>query len=239
MLKGDLGQPPGGWPEALQKKALKGEKRLDRAPRLAAQGRRSRGERPRTPRRSSGASSPRSRIRLLPDVSEGLLRLRRAQETYGPVRVLPTPTYFYGMKPGDEIFVDIEKGKTLVVRYQAIGETDERAWSPCSSNSTASRAASRCRTGPWRRRDGGAAQGRVHRSGQCRHVGAPMPGVVGDGGGGFRAGQKVKAGDVLLTIEAMKMETAHPCRARRHVAALAVLVKAGDQIDAKDLLVHQ
>ena len=49
-----------------------------------------------------------------------------AQETYGPVSVLPTPVYFYGMKAEDEIFVDIEKGKTLVIRCLAIGDADEK-----------------------------------------------------------------------------------------------------------------
>ncbi len=49
-----------------------------------------------------------------------------AQEAYGPVSVLPTPVYFYGMEPEDEIFVEIERGKTLVVRCLAIGETDEK-----------------------------------------------------------------------------------------------------------------
>ena len=49
-----------------------------------------------------------------------------AQETYGPVSVLPTPVYFYGMKPEDEIFVDIERGKTLVIRCLAIGDGDDK-----------------------------------------------------------------------------------------------------------------
>ena len=48
-----------------------------------------------------------------------------AQESYGPTEVLPTPTYFYGLPAGEEIAVELERGKTLVVRCQAIGETDE------------------------------------------------------------------------------------------------------------------
>ncbi len=51
-----------------------------------------------------------------------------AHETYGPTSVLPTPVYFYGLKPEEEIFVDLERGKTLVIVNQAISETDEKAW---------------------------------------------------------------------------------------------------------------
>ena len=83
---------------------------------------------------------------------------------------------------------------------------------------------------------GGAAAGAVRRkaeSGNDSHIGAPMPGVVSTLG--VTAGQAIKAGDVLLSIEAMKMETA--LHAERDGTVEEVLVKAGDQIDAKDLLV--
>jgi pyruvate carboxylase len=69
--------------------------------------------------------------------------------------------------------------------------------------------------------------------GNDMHVGAPMPGVISSVS--LVAGQAVKAGDVLLSIEAMKMETA--LHAERDGTVAEVLVKAGDQIDAKDLLV--
>ncbi len=65
------------------------------------------------------------------------------------------------------------------------------------------------------------------------HVGAPMPGVIS--AVPVAAGQEVKAGDVLVSIEAMKMETA--LHAERDGKIAEVLVRAGDQIDAKDLLV--
>ena len=70
-------------------------------------------------------------------------------------------------------------------------------------------------------------------AGNDAHVGAPMPGVVSTLA--VAAGQPVKAGDVLLSIEAMKMETA--LHAERDGTITEVLVRAGDQIDAKDLLV--
>ena len=70
-------------------------------------------------------------------------------------------------------------------------------------------------------------------AGNEAHVGAPMPGVISTLA--VAAGQAVKAGDVLVSIEAMKMETA--LHAERDGTIAEVLVKAGDQIDAKDLLV--
>jgi pyruvate carboxylase len=70
--------------------------------------------------------------------------------------------------------------------------------------------------------------------GNASHVGAPMPGSVASIA--VVAGQKVRAGDLLLTIEAMKMETG--LHADRTATVKAVHVHAGAQIDAKDLLVE-
>ena len=145
--------------------------------------------------------------------------------------MLPTPTYFYGMKPQDEIFVDIEKGKTLVVRCFAIGEVDEKGMVTVFFELN----------GQPRRvkvpdRVHGAGNGKARRKaepGNEAHLGAPMPGVVS--GVSVAAGQAVKAGDILLSIEAMKMETA--LHAERDGMVAEVLVRAGEQIDAKDLLV--
>jgi len=70
--------------------------------------------------------------------------------------------------------------------------------------------------------------------GDAKQIGAPMPGVISSLG--IKVGDKVVAGDVLLSIEAMKMETAIHAEADGIVAE--VTVKPGDQIDAKDLLVR-
>jgi len=70
--------------------------------------------------------------------------------------------------------------------------------------------------------------------GNPAHVGAPMPGVVASVT--VSTGQTVKEGDMLLTIEAMKMETG--IHAERDATVKAVHVQAGGQIDAKDLLVE-
>jgi len=154
-----------------------------------------------------------------------------ALETYGPVTVLPTPTYFYGMKAEDEVFVDIEKGKTLVIRCLAIGDADDKGMVTVFFELN----------GQPRRikvpdRAHGAAGGKARRkaeAGNEAHLGAPMPGVISSVA--VSAGQAVKAGDILLSIEAMKMETA--LHAERDGTIAEVLVAKGEQIDAKDLLI--
>ncbi|MCO5064616.1 MAG: pyruvate carboxylase [Rhizobiaceae bacterium] len=230
MLRGDLGQSPGGWPKDLQKKALKGDKPYT--------------ERPGSLLKPADLKASRADIeaKLGRKLSEYefaswlmypkvFTDFAAAQEAYGPVSVLPTLTYFYGMGAEDEVFVDIERGKTLVIRCLAIGDTDEKGMVTVFFELN----------GQPRRikvpdRAHGASNGKARRkaeAGNELHVGAPMPGVVSTLAVG--AGQAVKAGDVLLSIEAMKMETA--LHAERDGTIAEVLVHSGDQIDAKDLLV--
>ncbi len=230
MLRGDLGQSPGGWPAALQAKALKGDKPYTARPgSLLKPGnlKKSREEIEEKLGRKLSENEFASWL-MYPKVFSDFAA---AQETYGPVSVLPTPTYFYGMKPEDEIFVDIEKGKTLVIRCLAVGDVDDKGMVTVFFEVN----------GQPRRvkvpdRAHGAGNGKARRkaeAGNDAHVGAPMPGVVSTLA--VAAGQAVKAGDVLLSIEAMKMETA--LHAERDGTIAEVLVRTGDQIDAKDLLV--
>jgi pyruvate carboxylase len=230
MLRGDLGQPPGGWPKALQKKVLKGAEPSTARPGsllaeadLAAK----RAEAEEKTGRALNEFEFASWL-MYPKVFSDFAA---AIAEYGPVSVLPTPVYFYGMAPEDEIFVDIEKGKTLVIRCLALGDVDDKGMATVFFELN----------GQPRRvkvpdRIHGASVARERRKaepGNEAHVGAPMPGVVS--ALAVIAGQKVAAGDVLLSIEAMKMETA--LHAERDGTIAEVLVRAGDQIDAKDLLV--
>ena len=144
--------------------------------------------------------------------------------------MLPTPVYFYGLEPGDEILPDLEPGKTLVVRCQAIGETDEdgqvRVFFELNGQPRIIKV-------PDRAHGASAAERRKAEEGNADHVAAPMPGVIATLA--VKPGQAVTAGDVLLSIEAMKMETA--LHAERDGVIGEVLVATGTQIDAKDLLV--
>lgn len=229
MLRGDLGQSPGGWPAKLQKKVLKGEKPITVRPGSLL----------------PAADLAGSRMEIEEKLGRKLSEFEfaswlmypkvftdfaGAQESYGPVSVLPTPVYFYGMKPEDEIFVDIERGKTLVIRCLAVGEVDEKGMVTVFFELNGQPRRVKV---PDRAHGGSAKARRKAEPGNESHVGAPMPGVVSTLAVG--AGQAVKAGDVLLSIEAMKMETA--LHAERDGTIAEVLVRAGDQIDAKDLLV--
>jgi pyruvate carboxylase len=229
MLRGDLGQPPGGWPKALQRKVLKGEK-------------------PSTARPGSllgdadfAAQTAEAEKRLGRRIDDQELAsyllypkvftdFAGAQRKYGPVAVLPTPIYFYGMQVGDETNFAIETGKALVVRLQAVGEIDEegqvRVFFELNGQPRVVKVPNRAATGslpPRAKAD----------EGNDAHVAAPMPGAVTTIS--VKSGQPVNAGDVLLTMEAMKMETA--IHALRDSVIDKILVSPGQSVEAKDLLV--
>jgi pyruvate carboxylase len=150
---------------------------------------------------------------------------------YGPVRTLPTHTFFYGMEPGDEISAEIDPGKTLEIRLQALGETDEngevKAFFELNGQPRVIRVPNRLVKSTTAARPKAEA-------GNANHIGAPMPGVVASVAA--QVGQQVHEGDLLLTIEAMKMETG--LHAERDAVVKAVHVQPGGQIDAKDLLIE-
>ena len=230
MLKGDLGQPPSGWPEALQKKALKGDKPYTVRPgSLLA-------EADLVAERSAIETKLERKVDdfefasylMYPKV---FTDYALAAETYGPVSVLPTPAYFYGLKEGGELFAEIEKGKTLVVVNQAMTATDDKGMVTVFFELNGQ--PRRIKVPDRAHGASGSAVRRKAEPGNAAHVGAPMPGVISTVF--VSTGQAIKAGDVLVSIEAMKMETA--LHAEKDGTISEVLVRAGDQIDAKDLLV--
>ena len=156
-----------------------------------------------------------------------------AQGTYGPTSVLPTPVYFYGLPAGEEIYVEIERGKTLVVRCLAVGETNERGMVRVFFELNGQPRSIAVPTDRVHGASGAMTRAKAE-PGDPLQVGAPMPGVIS--GVSVETGQDVEAGDVLLSIEAMKMESAVHAESGGRVEE--VLVRAGDQIDAKDLLVR-
>jgi pyruvate carboxylase len=155
----------------------------------------------------------------------------RTQDRYGPTAVLPTPVYFYGLDQGEEIFAEIERGKTMVINYLGRAETNEkgqvRVFFDLNGQPRTITVPDRLKVGEIQVRAKAAL-------GDAKQLGAPMPGVIS--GLQVKVGDNVAAGDVLLSIEAMKMETAIHAEADGVVAE--VTVKPGDQIDAKDLLVR-
>jgi pyruvate carboxylase len=230
MMHGDLGQPPGGWPDPIRDKVLKGEEPITVRPGSLM-------EDEDLDARRAEASELLQETASDADLASYLMYPKvwtdfaAAQDIYGPTEVLPTPVYFYGLPAGEEIMVDLEKGKTMVIRCQAIGETDEegqvRVFFELNGQPRNVKV-------PDRLHGAGAAARRPKaEEGNENHVGSPMPGVVSTVA--VKEGQQVTAGDVLLSIEAMKMETA--LHADRDGTIAEITVKTGDQIDARDLLV--
>jgi pyruvate carboxylase len=231
MLRGNLGQPPGGFPPGLVKKVLK-----DKTPNTERPGKHLAPIDLESARKEAAAALDGQTIDnedlngylMYPKV---FLDYRTRHLSYGPVRTLPTKTFFYGMEAGEEISAEIDPGKTLEIRCQAIGDTDEngdvKVFFELNGQPRTVRVPNRMvksqTTGRAKAEDGNPCQ-----------IGAPMPGVVATVA--VKPGQKVREGDLLLTIEAMKMETG--IHAERAATVKAVHAQPGGQIDAKDLLVE-
>jgi pyruvate carboxylase len=229
LFRGDLGQPYGGFPPELQRKVLQGA-----APRTLRPGlemppadlERLRAEASEKAERAVTDRQFASYL-MYPKVFTDYAADRRR---YSDVAILPTPVFFYGMEPGQEIDVELERGKTLIVHYVTRSEPHEdgtrTVFFELNGQPRSVRVTDRSQTPkrpPQRKID----------PGNPRHIGAPMPGTVATVS--VTVGLRIKRGDVVVTIEAMKMEAA--VRAEVDGEVEQVLVQPGAQIDAKDLLV--
>ncbi len=231
MLKGNLGQPPGGWPEEIVSKVLKDEKPSTDRPGQHMAPVELETVRNRLSAELNGFTVDDEDLNGYLMYPKVFLDYMGRHRQYGPVRTLPTPTFFYGMQPGEEISVEIDPGKTLEIRLQAVGETDDAGEVKVFYELNGQPRVIRV---PNRAVKAKTASRPKAQEGNPLHVGAPMPGVVASLA--VTVGQKVNVGDMLLTIEAMKMETG--LHADRVGVVKAVHVTAGAQIDAKDLLVE-
>ena len=231
MMRGELSRPPGGFPEAIRRKVLKGEAPIEGRAGALMPARDLEADRAALAE-SLGREASDTELAswlMYPKVFTDFVA---AQALYGPTSALPTPVYFYGLAAGQEIHVEIERGKILVVRCLAVGETNERGMVRVFFELNGQ---PRSVSVPDRVHGAGDATLRAKADPDAPgDVGAPMPGVVS--GVTVEVGQTVEAGDVLLSIEAMKMESAVHAETGGTVAE--ILVRGGDQIDAKDLLIR-
>ena len=231
MMRGNLGQPPGGWPAGLQAKVLKGETPITDRPGAHLDDVDLEATRARLSQELEGKQIDDEDLNGYLMYPKVFLDYMGRHRLYGPVRTLPTRNFFYGMEPEQEISVEIAPGKTMEIRLLTLGETDEQGNIKVFFELNGQPRSIRV---PNRRVAGSAAVNPKADPGNDAHVGAPMPGVVASVG--VAAGQAVRQGDLLLTIEAMKMETG--IHADRDGKIRTVHVTAGQQIDAKDLLVE-
>jgi len=231
MMRGNLGQPPGGFPTAIVEKALKGEKPDTDRPGKHLPAVDLEQTRADLSAQLDGAEIDDEDLNGYLMYPKVFTDYRTRHGEYGPVRTLPTRTFFYGMEPGDEISAEIDPGKTLEIRCQAISETSEDGEAKVFFELNGQPRVVRITD----RKAKASAQSRPKAElGNPNHIGAPMPGVVASVA--VQPGAQVKEGDLLLTIEAMKMETG--IHAERDAVIKAVHVTPAAQIDAKDLMIE-
>jgi pyruvate carboxylase len=187
FLSGELGDPPGGWPEPFRTKALAGRKTKAPLAELSDD------------EREGLRKEPRATLNrlLFPGPTK---EFEESRQKYSDLSVLPTTLYLYGMEPGEEYEVDIEEGKRLLLGVQAISDPDERGYRTvmCTING---------QLRPVNVRDRSVAadvpaQEKADSS-KPGHVAAPFDGAVTVA---VEEGAQVGAGDTVATIEAMKME---------------------------------
>ncbi|MEM7144147.1 MAG: pyruvate carboxylase [Verrucomicrobiota bacterium] len=249
MLTGGLGWPDGGWPANVSRAILGPEQHRKARARYAAalrsekkRDRRSKSERAKSI--VSGMAKVRRELTnklkrqltdddvfshlMYPPIYEAF---RKHQTQYSDVSVLPSPTFFYGLKLGEEISVEIEPGKVLIIRLVSVGEAEKDGKRIVSyelngiardvvitDKSVSATTKSRAKAD----------------AADTSQVGAPIPGLIA--ALSATVGGKVAKGDKLLLMEAMKMQTTvyAPCDG----IISEVTVDVGDTVESKDLLVR-
>ncbi|HVX95335.1 MAG TPA: pyruvate carboxylase [Polyangia bacterium] len=228
FMRGSLGQPPGGFPEPLRTHVLKGAKKIEGRPGASMPPFDWAGAK-REMEQLAGTEVARRDVVSYALYPKVLREYMEHRALHGDTSVLPTPTFFYGLRVGEEAWIDIEPGKTLIVKLLSVGDleadgartlTFEINGQPRSVrvfDDTAKVA------GPKRRKA----------TGKPGEVGAPMPGRVIDLV--TKVGEHVKAGQKLLVTEAMKLETV--VKAPVTGVVREIVSGAGESVEAGDLLV--
>ena len=236
MLSGGLGWPTGGFPEAIQRVVL-GEKRFKEAAVAFKAG------------RAGNRAEAVNLVKLQKEVSEKLKReatdddlyshlmypqvfadFSKHLTQYSDVSAVPTGAFFYGLRRGEEISVEIESGKALVIRLVQVSEPDKDGRRTVSFELNGMT------------REAFITDKKVTPQTKTRpkadladplQIGAPIPGLVASIA--VSVGQKVVKGDKLLMMEAMKMQTTVTAPADGVIAEL--LCALGETVESKDLLV--
>src|SRR4029077_10510439 len=220
---------PGGFPEPLRSKILKGAPVIEGRPGASMPPFDWAGAK-REMETLAGVEVARRDVvsyALYPKVMREYMEHRAL---HGDTSVLPTPTFFYGLRVGEEAWIDIEPGKTLIVKLLSIGDVEPDGARVLTfeingqSRQLRAADASAKVTGPKRR------QAATDKPGE---IGAPMPGRVIDLV--TKVGEHVKAGQKLLVTEAMKRETV--VKAPITGIVREIVSGAGESVEAGDLLV--
>jgi pyruvate carboxylase len=229
MFSGVLGVPPGGWPKKLRKIILRGAAPL--------KGRPSANMPPVDFDQEHAAlekklGHPMRRDDLLSYLlyPEVFTKYDKFRQTYSDVSVLPTPPFFYGLKSGEEITVEIESGKTLIIKFLTVSDPH-----PDGTRTLFFELNGQPREVSVRDRSLRVVE-RAHPKADPAdpgQVGAPTAAVVS--GVAVQANHTVERGAKLLTLEAMKMQSNIYAPIAGRITKL--LVAPGQHVEAKDLLV--
>ena len=233
LFKGELGFPPDGFPADLSRKVLRSDPPApyrpgDRLPAVDLDAARTQGEaacdQPLDDRQLA------SYLMYPKQTADYHAHLR----AYSDTSVLPTPAFLYGLQPQEEVAVEIDPGKTLLVSLQGqhVDADDGMVKIQFELNGQS-------RTAVIERRSAAQA-GPTRKSRPIAdpenplHIAAPMPGSIVTIP--VQPGQRVLAGSTLIALEAMKMET--HIAAERDCEIAAVHVQLGERVAAKDLLIE-
>ena len=218
FLSGELGDPPGGWPEPFRTKALQGRSVKVRDAELSAEDS--------AALKSDSKTRQHTLNRLLFDgPTKDYLK---SVETYGNISVLDTRDYLYGLQRGKEHEIQLEKGVRLIASLEAVSEPDEKGMRTvmCTLNGQSRPVVVRDRSVVSNVKAAERAD-----PAQPGHVAAPFAGAVTVT---VKSGDEVKAGDTVATIEAMKMEASITTPVAGKVSRLAI--SAVEQVQGGDLL---
>jgi pyruvate carboxylase len=228
LARGMLGQLHGGFPEKLRDVILRDQQPITCRPGELLEPADLEVERQKAAQRIGGYVDDKSLVSwlLYPNVFPDLVRHK---DEFSDTSVVPTPVFLYGLEPGQETSIEIEPGKTLIVRLVTVGKLEKDGTRDLYFELN----------GEGRTitvRDQAAAQSGVQRvkadRGNPSHVAAPMPGKVLKVN--VKPGDAVKAGAVLMVTEAMKMETNVKAKADCRIAE--VKYKEGDKVEKEDLI---
>ncbi len=229
MFKGMLGQPYQGWPQELQRIILKGQQPITCRPGELLEPVDFVEERFKLEEKLGHKLDDKALISaiLYPNVYPDFDRHR---QEYSDTSVIPTPIFFYGLEPGQETSLDIEPGKTLIIKLNAIGKLQSDGTRAVYFELNGNNRSVLIRDQSVQNSD--AIREKADK-GNATHVGAPMPGKVIKVN--VKPGDDVKAGDVLIVTEAMKMETNIKAKADAKIGE--VKFKEGDKVEKEDLVI--
>ncbi len=227
LLRGDIGQPLGGWPADMQRVVLKGEPAFTDRPNehLA----------PIDFNQEWAAFEKEHPYAQFTDLLSNLLYPKvfadywKFRQDYGDVSRVPTPVFFFGLKEGEETIITIARGKTIIIRLQSIGPVNEEGMRTVFF-------ALNGQTRNLEVRDRHVEVKTVHNQKADRanpkQIGAPLQGMLSKVL--VEAGQQVARNAPLFVIEAMKMETTITAPEDLTVGTLAL--GEGARVQADDLV---